>query len=172
MRDVLYRAYAPGRVFSPEVERTEIDRVISYSIDAMKSDTDEALLLNVLAPDINLDGAVGEFDPLYVRNAVALAFAQTNAFPGSIVEAARGAVENVQAFAVGKLSQIRLNRFSLTRNSGPSGEANGTGKRGDDEIASVHDVFLPRNPVCTELLTQRNTRVDSARWHGARRCGH
>ena len=71
MRDVLYGADASCRVFSPEVERTEIDRVISRSIDAMKSNTDEALLLNVLAFDIKLDGTVGELNPLQVRYPVA-----------------------------------------------------------------------------------------------------
>jgi hypothetical protein len=64
MRDVLYGADASCCIFSPEVERTEVDRVISRSINAVKSNTSEALLLNVFALDIKLDRAVGELNPL------------------------------------------------------------------------------------------------------------
>src|SRR5262245_21343259 len=86
MRDVLDGAETSGRVLGLEVERAEVDHVISRFIQSMKCDAHEALLLNVLAPDINLDCAVGELDPFQEREAVAGAFAQANAFSGSVAE--------------------------------------------------------------------------------------
>ena len=66
MRDVLDGADASCLVVGPEVERTEVDRIVGRSVDAVKRHPDEALLLDVLALDVELDGAVGELNPLQV----------------------------------------------------------------------------------------------------------
>ena len=76
------RAKDPCLVFSLEVERTEVDRVVGRAIDAMKRHTDEARALNVLAFHIQLDGAVGEFDSRRVRGPFAFSFAQMNTLFG------------------------------------------------------------------------------------------
>src|SRR5215510_7491208 len=128
MRDVLDSADASGRVFSFEVERAEVDHVISLFIQPVKYDADEALLLNVLAPDINLDGAVGELNTFQIRNAVARAFAQN----------AQAPVEDFQAFTFGKRRQIRLDGFLLSENAGSRGEFHYAGERRNHKITSIH----------------------------------
>jgi hypothetical protein len=60
--DVLDSANTPGLVFGPEVERTEVDAVVGLLVDAMERDAEEALLLDVLALEIDLNRAVGELD--------------------------------------------------------------------------------------------------------------
>src|SRR6267143_68324 len=142
MRDVLHGADAPYRVFRLEVERPEVDRVIGRAIDAMKSDPDEALLLNVLALDVELDASVRELDPWQVRDAVARASIKTSTFHGPIFEAACVAVEDSQAFTFGKPRQIRLDRLALPDDSGSRGESNHPAKRSDHEAPSVHSLPL------------------------------
>ena len=123
----------------------------------MKGDTDEALLLNVLALDIKFDGAVGELNPLQVCDAVASAFTEPHTFPSPLVEAAYAAVEDLQAFAVGKRSEIRLDRFLLTDTPGNRGESKGAGKRRDDEITSFMAVLRS-----SSTAIQRSARAETA----------
>src|SRR5687767_14683202 len=114
--DVLHGAKNPCLVFSLEVERTEVDRVVGRPIDAMKRHTDEARALNVLAFHIQFEGAVSKFDSRQVRGPFALSFAQTNTFSGAVGETADGPVGSVQAFPVGKGSQVGLDRLVLPGN--------------------------------------------------------
>src|SRR2546426_4670052 len=125
---------ASCRVFSLEVERAEVDGVVSRPVRSTKGNTDEALLLNILASDIEFDRAVAELDSLQVRYAVARAFAQTKTRSRPVTEAARGAVEDLQTVAVGKLGQIGLERPLLTGNAG-SGEEAGCSKHSGDKRA-------------------------------------
>ena len=74
MRNVLHGSDASCRVFRFEVEWTEVNRIIGRPINAVESNPNEALLLNVLPFDIKLDRTVGELNPLHVRKAVALVF--------------------------------------------------------------------------------------------------
>src|SRR5207247_302523 len=162
MRDVLDAVAAPVGVFGLEVERTEIDRVVGRAIDAMECHADEALSLNVLALQIDLNGAVGELNPLHVRDAVTLAVIQTNALPRSIGDDGCAAVEESQTGTAGELPQIGLDRFSLAEHPRRSGESNGTGKRRDDKLTSIHNRSFPsRHARCR--LTKTGPR--------ARRCG-
>src|SRR5262249_20396012 len=116
--------------------RAEVDRVISLLIQPVKCDADEALLLNVLAPDIDLDGAVGELNPFQIRDAVAETFAQTNPF--LVVEGAQAALEDSQAFTFSKRGQIRLDGFRLSENAGSRGEFHYTSERRNYKFTSVH----------------------------------
>src|SRR4051794_18563344 len=116
MGDVLHGTKGPCLVFSLEVERTEVDRVVGRAIDAMKRYTDEACALNVLALHIQFDGAIGEFDSRQVCRSFALSFAQTNTLSVALAEAADGPVGGIQAFPVGQETQIGLDRFLLRGN--------------------------------------------------------
>src|SRR5260370_42360144 len=99
MGDVLHAVAAPCRIVRFEVERTEVDGVVRRAVDAVKRHADEALLRNVLAFDIELDGAVGELNARQERDAVATALTQTRAFLRSVAEAADGPVGDLQARA-------------------------------------------------------------------------
>src|SRR5258708_7562666 len=90
MRDVLHAVAAPGRIVRLKVERAEIDRVVRRAVDAMERHPGEALLENVLALHVELDGAVGELNPWQERHAVAGAFTQTRAFLRSVADAHGG----------------------------------------------------------------------------------
>jgi len=114
----------------------------------MKSNTHEALLLNVLASDIELDRAVAELNSVQVRYAVARVFAKTKARSRPVTETARGAVEDLQSLAVGKLGQIGLEGSLLTGNTG-SGEEAGCGKHSGGKSAPVHKVSLAGSWRCT-----------------------
>jgi hypothetical protein len=139
VRYVLDGADSPCRVLGLEVERTEVDRVIGQAIQAMKRNPDETLLLNILAPDIKLESAIGELDALQVRHTVAGAFTNTEAFLRSVVEGTYGAVIDLQAFPVGKRGQIRLDRFLLTEDPANTGECEGAAEGRDYKITSLHD---------------------------------
>ncbi|HEY6209058.1 MAG TPA: hypothetical protein VIW28_08365 [Gemmatimonadales bacterium] len=94
----------------------------------MKCHTHEALLLNVLASDIELDRAVAELDSWQVRHAFARAFAQTKTRSRPVTETARGAVEDLETLAAGQLGQIGLEGSLLTGNAG-SGEETACSKQ-------------------------------------------
>jgi len=106
----------------------------------VKSNTHEALLLNVLASDIELDRAVAELDSLQVRYAVARVLAETKARSRPVTDTARGAVEDLQTVAVGKLGQIGLEGSLLTGNPG-SGEEAGCRKHSGDKSAPASDLY-------------------------------
>src|SRR5215475_3185612 len=146
MRDVLDGVNASGRVFSLEVERAKVDRVISLFIQPVKDDAYEALPLNVLAPDVKLDGAIGEFESFQIREAVAGAFAHPNAF--LVVDGAQAAVEDLQALTFGKRGQIRLYGFLLTENAGNRRESHCAGERRNYKITSIHRFPFGSNDCC------------------------
>jgi hypothetical protein len=123
MGDVLHGAKDPCGVFSLEVKRTEVDRVVSRAIDAMKRHTDEAGTLNVLALHIQLDGAVGEFDSRQIYGPFAFSFTQANTFSGAVSERGDGPFERIQALPLGKDAQIGHERFRLPSNPGGSVES-------------------------------------------------
>src|SRR5438093_13601879 len=85
--DVLDGADASCRVFRPEVERAEVDRVIGHAIEPVKSQADEALLRDVLASDIKLNRAVGKLNPFQVGHSVTGAFVEMNTSPSFVAEA-------------------------------------------------------------------------------------
>src|SRR5262245_56544619 len=146
MRDVLDGVDTSGRVFSLEVERAKVDRVISLFIQPMKGDAYEALPLNVLALDVKFDGAVGELNTFQVRDAVAGSFAQPDAF--LVVDGAQAAVEDLQALTFGKRGQIRLYGFLLTEGAGNRRESHCTGERRNYKITSIHRFPFGTDDCC------------------------
>src|ERR1051325_7720361 len=137
MRDVLHSSLASCRIFSLEVERAEVDCVISRFIHSMKSYAHEALLLNVLPSDIELDRAVAELDSWQVRYAFARAFAQPKTRSRPVTETARGAVEDLETLAAGQRGQFGLEGSLLTGNAG-SGEETACSKQSRDKRGPVH----------------------------------
>src|SRR5947199_7185088 len=91
--DVLDGVRMSGRVYSLEVERTEIDRFVCGAIHAVERQSDEARF-NALAAEVELDRAVREFDSLEIYSAFTRTFAQTQALPRAIGEAGHAAVRD------------------------------------------------------------------------------
>jgi hypothetical protein len=61
----------------------------------MKGHSDEALPLDVLASDVELDRAVRELDPRHVRDPVAGTLVQTKPFPRAVGETTHATVEDL-----------------------------------------------------------------------------
>jgi hypothetical protein len=112
--DVLDGADTSCRIFRPEVERAEVDRVIGRPIQPVKSQADKALLRDVLAPEIKLNRAVGELNPFEISDAVAGAFVEMDTSLNFVAEAADVAVEELETFAFGELNQVRVDGLVLT----------------------------------------------------------
>src|SRR5262249_12685550 len=68
---VLNRVAAPDRIFGPEIERTEVDRIVRRAVNAMERDAHKTLLPNVTTPDIKLDPAIAKINPFQIRDAFA-----------------------------------------------------------------------------------------------------
>src|SRR5207249_11062296 len=62
----------------PEVEWTEVHRIIGASIDTVERDTNKTLLRDVFATNVEFDGAVGELDSRKERAAFTGNLAQPN----------------------------------------------------------------------------------------------
>src|SRR5207247_1208421 len=123
---------APCRVFGLGVERAEVDGVMGRAIHSMKRDTQEALSLNVLASDIELDGAGAEVDALEVHHALTGALAEPQAGSHPVTEARHGAVvQDFQPLAVGELGQIGLEGSLLTATAGRGEAASHSNQSGD-----------------------------------------
>src|SRR5438128_2843974 len=116
LRDVLNGVRMSGRVRSPEVERTEIDRFVRGAIHAMERHADEAPSLHVLPPEVEFDRTVREFHSLEVCGAFTGTLAQTQTTPRAIGEPGHAAVRdrNLQSPARGELGEIRFNGSLLT----------------------------------------------------------
>jgi hypothetical protein len=70
MRDVLHCADASGGIFRPEVEWAKMNRIVGRFIHTVERDADKALLLRILAPDVDLEGALAKLDPFHVGDGV------------------------------------------------------------------------------------------------------
>src|SRR5262249_39626621 len=133
----------PTGIRRPEIERTEIDGVIRREIGAVKRDAHETLLRDILAADIDVDGAVAEVDSRPERDPLACRLAQSSAFPRAVDERRGRAVEQLQALAVREAAEIGRERFGLTGRPQDGRETEHAGIRRDDELTSVHDVLRP-----------------------------
>src|SRR3977135_1995360 len=98
-RNILHGMTMPHRVIAPEVEWSKIDRIIGLLIDPMTSDSDETLLQNILASDIEFDHAVRELKSSKPYQSHITPFIKANSLPRTINEMAEAAVNNFIVFA-------------------------------------------------------------------------
>src|SRR5262249_54553738 len=105
-RVVLDSVTAAHRVGGSEVERAEVDRVVGRGIDAVKRDTNETPLREVLATDVELDRAGRELDPRQECNRFTGRLAQPNAVSGAVHKAHDVAVEKLQSFLIDQGAEI------------------------------------------------------------------
>src|SRR5690242_10152686 len=121
------------RVVGLEIERAEVNGVVRRVVHSVKRHTHEALPLHVLAPDVELDGAVCELDALQVGDAVVRAGTEMYAGARPVPDTRGRAVEDVEA--------RRIEGPGLTTDS-RRGEHPGRGKQQGDGSAPVHGISV------------------------------
>src|SRR5262247_2579173 len=75
-------------VFRPEVKWAKVNDIEGHAIYPMKRYAHEALLKDIFAFDIKLDGSVGKCNVGQIRDAIPQDFTETNPFFRSVAEAA------------------------------------------------------------------------------------
>lgn len=106
--DVLDGVKALLRGRRPEIERTEVDRLVPRPIDDVEGDAQEAPLGDILAPQIHVDHAVAELHAVEQRAAVASTGVQARHRALAFLLGRQAAVEDLRALSTGQTRQIGL----------------------------------------------------------------